>query len=112
MTERVVLAYSGGLDTSVAIGWIAERTGAEVIAVAEEEGLPIDVTSRSPYSIDQNLWGRSCETGRLEDIWNAPQDDVYAYTADPAARRDPDELVLSFAEGSPVAIDGRALSPL
>ena len=38
MTERVVLAYSGGLDTSVAIGWIAEQTGAEVIAVAVEVG--------------------------------------------------------------------------
>ena len=38
MTERVVLAYSGGLDTSVAIGWIAERTGAEVIAVAVDVG--------------------------------------------------------------------------
>ena len=38
MTERVVLAYSGGLDTSVAIGWIAEETGAEVIAVAADVG--------------------------------------------------------------------------
>jgi argininosuccinate synthase len=237
MTERVVLAYSGGLDTSVAIGWIAERTGAEVIAVAidvgqggedlaaireralacgaaaaevvdareefaagyclpalkanalymdryplvsalsrplivehlarvarehgadavahgctgkgndqvrfevglaslapevsvlapvrdsgmtrdkaitfaEEKGLPIDVTSRSPYSIDQNLWGRSCETGHLEDIWEAPHDDVWSYTADPTAPRDPDELVISFTDGAPVAIDGRPLTPL
>ena len=38
MKERVVLAYSGGLDTSVAIGWIAEETGAEVIAVAGDVG--------------------------------------------------------------------------
>ena len=38
MTKRVVLAYSGGLDTSVAIGWIAEQTGAEVIAVAMDVG--------------------------------------------------------------------------
>src|SRR5215470_9373386 len=202
MTKRVVLAYSGGLDTSVAIGWIAERTGAEVIAVAvdvgqggedmavirdralscgaaaaevvdareefaagyclpalranalymnryplvsalsrpliaghlarvapevevlapvrdsgmtrdkaiafaEEKGLPIDVTSRSPYSIDQNLWGRSCETGHLEDIWEAPHDDVWSYTEDPGVPRDPDELVIGFADGAPVAIDGR-----
>jgi argininosuccinate synthase len=237
MTKRVVLAYSGGLDTSVAIGWIAEQTGAEVIAVAidvgqggedmtaireralacgataaevvdareefsagyclpalkanalymdryplvsalsrplivghlarvareysadavahgctgkgndqvrfevglaslapevkvlapvrdsgmtrdkaiafaEEKGLPIDVTARSPYSIDQNLWGRSCETGHLEDIWEAPHDDVWSYTQDPAVPRDPDELVLSFTDGVPVAIDGRALAPL
>src|SRR5882762_930824 len=146
MKQRVVLAYSGGLDTSVAIGWIAEQTGAEVIALAVDVGqggedldtirkralacgaadaevshgctgkgndqvrfevglaslapevsvlapvrdsgmtrdkaiafaaekeLPISVTSRSPYSIDQNLWGRSCETGHLEDIWEAPHD--------------------------------------
>jgi argininosuccinate synthase len=237
MTERVVLAYSGGLDTSVAIGWIAERTGAEVIALAidvgqggedlavirdralacgasaaevvdaraefaacyclpalhsnalymnryplvsalsrplivthlarvarergadavahgctgkgndqvrfevgmaalapdvavlapvrdsgmtrdkaiafaEEKGLPINVTSRSPYSIDQNLWGRSCETGHLEDIWEAPHDDVWAYTQDPGQPREPDELVISFTDGAPVAIDGRPLSPL
>ena len=237
MTERVVLAYSGGLDTSVAIGWIAEQTGAEVIALAidvgqggedlavirdralacgasaaevvdaraefaagyclpalrsnalymnryplvsalsrplivahlarvarergadavahgctgkgndqvrfevgmaalapevavlapvrdsgmtrdkaiafaEEKGLPINVTSRSPYSIDQNLWGRSCETGHLEDIWEAPHDDVWSYTQDPGQPRQPDELVISFSDGSPIAIDGRPLSPL
>ena len=228
MTDRVVLAYSGGLDTSVAIGWLAERTGAEVVAVAvdvgqggedletirkralacgaveavvvdardefaesyclpalqanalymdryplvsalsrplivkhlveaaryhgastvshgctgkgndqvrfevgvgalapelqviapvrdyawtrekaidyaEEHGLPIDVSKRSPYSIDQNVWGRAVETGFLEDIWNAPIEDVYAYTADPAAPREPDEVVIGFEHGVPVA---------
>ncbi|MDQ1615648.1 MAG: argininosuccinate synthase [Actinomycetota bacterium] len=236
-TERVVLAYSGGLDTSVAIGWIAEQTGAEVIAVAadvgqggedldvvreralgcgavesvvldlkeeyaegyclpalkanalyldryplvsalsrpvivkhlveaaryhgattvahgctgkgndqvrfevgigalapdlqvlapvrdsgmtrdkaiafaEEKGLPIDVSKRSPYSIDQNLWGRAVETGFLEDIWNAPIEDVYSYTADPALPRDADEVVIGFLQGTPVSIDGRAVTPL
>ena len=235
--EKVVLAYSGGLDTSVAIGWVAEKTGADVIAVAVDvgqggedletirkralacgaaeaevvdaraefaagycvpalranalymnkyplvsalsrplivthlarvaaekgatmvahgctgkgndqvrfevglaslapglkvhapvrdsgmtrdkaiefamaKGLPIDVTTRSPYSIDQNVWGRSCETGHLEDIWEAPHDDVWAYTSDPSLPREPDELVLTFAAGVPVAIDGRQLTPL
>jgi argininosuccinate synthase len=237
VTGRVVLAYSGGLDTSVAIGWIAEETGAEVIAVAadvgqggedlevireralacgavesvvvdardeyatdycvpalkanalyldryplvsalsrplivkhlvaaarehgasvvahgctgkgndqvrfevgvgaiapdlsvlapvrdsgmtrdkaiafaEEKGLPIDVTRKSPYSIDQNLWGRAVETGFLEDIWNAPIEDVYSYTDDPAVPREPDEVVITFDQGVPVALDGRAVSPL
>ena len=237
MTERVVLAYSGGLDTSVAIGWIADQTGAEVIAVAadvgqggedldvireralacgavesvvvdaraeyaadycvpalkanalyldryplvsalsrplivkhlvaaarqhgatqvahgctgkgndqvrfevgvgalapdlsvlapvrdsgmtrdkaiafaEEKGLPIDVTRKSPYSIDQNLWGRSVETGFLEDIWIAPIEDVYSYTNDPAVPREPDEVVITFDRGSPVALDGRVVNPL
>jgi argininosuccinate synthase len=237
MTERIVLAYSGGLDTSVAIGWIADQTGADVIALAidvgqggedletirqralacgaaeslvadaraefaadfcmpalranalymdryplvsalsrpliaarlaavarergatmvahgctgkgndqvrfevglaslapevaviapvrdsgmtrdkaiafaAEKGLPISVTSRSPYSIDQNLWGRSCETGHLEDIWEAPHDDVYGYSSDPALPREPDEAIVSFADGTPVAIDARPLTPL
>src|ERR1035437_4796785 len=237
MTQRIVLAYSGGLDTSVAIGWIAEQTGAEVIALAidvgqggedletirqravacgaaesvvvdardefaadfcmpalranglymdryplvsalsrpliathlarvareqgaglvahgctgkgndqvrfevglaslapevavlapvrdcgmtrdksiafaAEKGLPISVTSRSPYSIDQNLWGRSCETGHLEDIWEAPHDDVYGYTEDPALPREPDDVIIGFTDCLPVSIDARLLTPL
>ncbi len=237
MKERVVLAYSGGLDTSVAIGWIHEVTGAEVIAVAadvgqggedlevirqralacgaveaevadareefaddfclpalradalymdryplvsalsrplivrhlvraavahgasvvahgctgkgndqvrfevgigalapelrciapvrdygmtrdkaiefaERTGLPIDVTKKSPYSIDQNVWGRAVETGFLEDIWNAPVEDVYAYTQDPSVPREPDEVVVTFDRGAPVALDGRPVSML
>ncbi|HEX6472318.1 MAG TPA: argininosuccinate synthase [Streptosporangiaceae bacterium] len=236
MTERVVLAYSGGLDTSVAIPYIAEETGAEVVAVAvdvgqggedlevirkralacgaveavvadareefaadfcvpalranalymdryplisalsrplivkhlaaaarqhggtavahgctgkgndqvrfeaglaalnpeldviapardfawtrdkairfaEEKGLPIDVTAKSPYSIDQNLWGRTVETGFLEDIWTAPVEDVYDYTGDPAAPRQPDEVVITFTRGVPTALDGSARTP-
>ncbi len=237
MTERVVLAYSGGLDTSVGIGWIGEQTGAEVIALAVDVGqggedldvirqralacgaveaevvdardefadgyclpalkanalymdryplissisrpvivqhlvaaahkhgattvahgctgkgndqvrfevgigalapdlrciapirdlaltrdkaieyaeansLPIDQTKKSPYSIDQNVWGRAVETGFLEDIWNAPIPDVYAYTQDPAAPRDPDEVVITFERGAPVALDGRKVTML
>ena len=237
MTERVVLAYSGGLDTSVAIGWIAEQTGAEVIALAvdvgqggedldsireraiacgaaaaevvdardefaaeycmpallanalymdryplvsalsrpvivkhlarvalesgaavvahgctgkgndqvrfeaglaalapdvtctapvrdsgmtrdkaiafaAEKGLPINVTARSPYSIDQNVWGRACETGHLEDIWNAPQPGVYGYTSDPAAGLPAEEVIISFESGLPVALNGEAKTPL
>ncbi|MHA6799916.1 argininosuccinate synthase [Bounagaea algeriensis] len=237
MTDRVVLAYSGGLDTSVAIGWIAEETGAEVIAVAadvgqggeeletirkralecgavdavvadardefaeqyclpalrtnalymdryplvsalsrplivkhladaaaqvgantvahgctgkgndqvrfevgigalapdlkviapvrdfawtrekaiawaEQHDLPIDVTKSSPYSVDQNVWGRAVETGFLEDIWNAPVEDVYSYTADPSQARDADEVVVTFDQGVPVAIDGETVTAL
>ncbi len=84
----------------------------KAIAFAEEKGLPIDVTKKSPYSIDQNLWGRAVETGFLEDIWNGPIEDVYAYTADPAVPRDADEVVITFDEGVPVAIDGRPVTML
>ncbi|MCC5581072.1 argininosuccinate synthase [Microtetraspora sp. AC03309] len=83
----------------------------KAIAFAEEKGLPIDVSKKSPYSIDQNLWGRAVETGFLEDIWNAPIEDVYDYTADPTVPREADEVVITFVKGVPVALDGRALSP-
>src|SRR5882762_9439312 len=235
MTERVVLAYSGGLDTSVAIGWIGEETGAEVVAVAvdvgqggedleeirkralacgaveavvadardeyaeqyslpalqanalymdryplvsalsrplivkhlveaakyhgasivahgctgkgddqvrfevgfaslapdlevlapvrdyawtrekaiafaEENAIPINVTKRSPFSIDQNVWGRAVETGFLEHLWNAPTKDVYDYTEDPTVNwSSPDEVIIGFEKGVPVSIDGRGV---
>lgn len=83
----------------------------KAIAFAEDKGLPIDVSAKSPYSIDQNLWGRAVETGFLEDIWNGPIEDVYDYTADPAEPREADEVVITFAAGVPVALDGRPLTP-
>jgi len=83
----------------------------KAIEYAEARGLPLDVSHKSPYSIDQNLWGRAVETGFLEDIWNAPIEDLYAYTMDPATPREPDEVVVTFAAGVPVALDGRAVTP-
>ncbi|RGC66039.1 Argininosuccinate synthase [Micromonospora sp. MW-13] len=83
----------------------------KAIAFAEEKGLPIDVSAKSPYSIDQNLWGRAVETGFLEDIWNAPVEDLYSYTSDPAEPRDADEVVITFDAGVPVAIDGETVTP-
>jgi argininosuccinate synthase len=83
----------------------------KAIALAEEKGLPIDVSHKSPYSIDQNLWGRAVETGFLEDIWNAPIEDLYSYTADPSEPRDADEVVITFEAGVPVAIDGETVTP-
>ena len=84
----------------------------KAIALAEEKGLPIEVSAKSPYSIDQNVWGRAVETGFLEDIWNAPIEDVYDYTLNPAELRDPDEVVITFDQGNPVAIDGETVTPL
>jgi argininosuccinate synthase len=84
----------------------------KAIAFAEEKGLPIDVTKKSPYSIDQNVWGRAVETGFLEDPWNAPIEDVYSYTQAPGAASAPDELVLTFTAGVPTAIDGTPVTVL
>jgi argininosuccinate synthase len=84
----------------------------KAIAFAEERGLPIDVTKKSPYSIDQNVWGRAVETGFLEDPWNAPVEDVYSYTSDPTQPRAADEVVITFTAGAPTAIDGRPVTML
>ncbi len=52
------------------------------------------------------------ETGFLEDIWNAPIEDVYSYTADPSVAREPDEVVITFEAGVPIALDGVKVSML
>jgi argininosuccinate synthase len=89
--------------------WTREKA----IAFAEENSLPINVTKKSPFSIDQNVFGRAVETGFLEDLWNAPTKDVYDYTADPTVNFEaPDELIVTFDKGVPVAIDGRPVTVL
>ena len=88
--------------------WTREKA----IQYAEDHDLPIETSKRSPYSIDQNVWGRAVETGFLEDIWNAPIEDVYAYTRDPAVPREPDEVLVRFEKGRPVAIDGHRVTML
>ncbi|WP_144715839.1 argininosuccinate synthase [Curtobacterium pusillum] len=65
-----------------------------------------------PTSTDQNVWGRSVVGGPLEDPWTAPPEDLYATTQDPTVPRDPDEVVLTFEQGIPVAIDGQRFSVL
>ncbi|MGZ5402390.1 MAG: argininosuccinate synthase [Aeromicrobium sp.] len=84
----------------------------KAIVWAEEHDLPIDVNKKSPYSIDQNVWGRAVETGFLEDIWNGPIEDLYGYTQDPATPREPDEVIITFEAGAPVAIDGKHVTML
>src|SRR5438128_12436734 len=53
------------------------------IAYALEHQIPIQVTNANPYSVDQNLWGRSVECGILEDPWAEPPEEVYGWTANP-----------------------------
>lgn len=88
--------------------WTREKA----IAFAEENGIPIEQSKSSPFSIDQNVWGRAVETGFLEDLWNAPTKDVYAYTEDPGLGQAPDEVIISFEAGVPVAIDGKKVTVL
>jgi argininosuccinate synthase len=83
------------------------------IEYAQKYGIEVPATSQSPYSTDENLWGRSIEAGVLEDPWTEPPADVYAWTKDP--RRCPDEaayLEIGFKHGVPVSIDGKVRDPL
>jgi argininosuccinate synthase len=83
------------------------------IEYAQKYGIEVPATSQSPYSTDENLWGRSIEAGVLEDPWTEPPADVYAWTKDP--RRCPDEAAyveIGFKHGVPVSIDGKVRDPL
>lgn len=84
----------------------------KAIAYAEEHGLPIKQSKKNPYSVDKNVWGRTVETGLLEDPWNAPEDDVWEYTHSPAQGLPAESVVITFTEGIPTAIDGKAVTPL
>jgi len=80
------------------------------IAYAEEHKIPISVTRASPYSVDENLWGRSIETGVLEDPWAEPPADVYQWTKPPSEAPDePAYIEIEFERGVPVALDGQRL---
>ncbi|MFC3418114.1 argininosuccinate synthase [Salinicoccus hispanicus] len=99
-----------GLDPSLKVlapvrEWTWSRE--EEIDYAKEKNIPIPVNLDSPYSIDQNLWGRSNECGVLEDPWNTPPEGAYDLTANIVdAPDEPEELVLSFNAGLPTAING------
>lgn len=85
----------------------------EEIEYARAKNIPVPVTKESPYSIDQNLWGRSIECGILEDPWQEPPRDAFLWTKDP--REAPDEpayVELEFQRGIPVGLDGRQLGPV
>ncbi len=79
------------------------------IAYAAEHGIPIQATNASPYSVDQNLWGRSVECGVLEDPWAEPPEEVYAWTTRPNGSAEPAYLEISFERGIPVALDGEEM---
>jgi len=80
------------------------------IAYAQRHGIPVPVTIDSPYSIDENLWGRSCECGALEDPWAEPPEDAYDWTVSPKdARDEPEYIEIEFEKGIPVALNGKTL---
>lgn len=84
--------------------WELSRDGE--IAYAKEKGIPIPIKDK-PYSIDQNLWGRSIECGPLDDPYAEPPEDAFEWTVDPSkAPNEPTYVTLTFKEGLPIAING------
>src|SRR3954467_14750030 len=108
--EAAVAALAPDL-TSIAPVRDLALTRDKAIIYAEEHNLPIRQSAKNPYSIDKNVWGRAVETGFLEDPWNAPIEDLYEYTQDPAEPKAADEVTITFTEGIPTAIDGIAVTP-
>lgn len=83
----------------------------EEIEYAKEKGVPIPINLDSPFSIDQNLWGRSNECGVLEDPWAAPPANAYDLTAELEDTPDqPDVIEIEFVGGVPVSLDGKKYS--
>ncbi len=82
----------------------------EEMAYAEEHGIPVPTTKESPYSVDENLWGRSIEAGPLEDPDHEPTKDVFALTISPEnAPDEPQYVEIGFEEGLPTTLDGEEL---
>jgi argininosuccinate lyase len=80
--------------------------------LAARWGIPISKEARV-YSVDENLWGRTIECGALEDPWQEAPADAFALTLDPAHAPDaPQDVVVSFEAGVPVALDGEPLDPV
>ena len=72
--------------------------------------MPVEAKIESPYSIDQNLWGRSAEAGLLEDPWDEPPAEAFAWTVDPVkAPNEPEYVEIEFGHGVPVALNGEKL---
>ena len=88
--------------------WTMSRE--EELDYAEKHGIPVPVTKKSPYSTDENLWGRSCEAGVLEDPDMEPPEDAYEWTTSPLdAPATPQYVEIGFETGGPVSLDGEAL---
>jgi argininosuccinate synthase len=85
-------------------------TREETIKYAQKYNIPVPITVSSPYSIDENLWGRSIECGALEDPWTEPPADVYGWTKSPADAPDkPAYVEIGFEQGTPVSLNGKKL---
>jgi len=108
--EVTVRALDPSLEILAPVREWEFRSREEEVAYALRHKIPISVTSKSPYSIDQNLWGVSIEAGALEDPWTEPPADSFQWLRTP--ERAPDRatsVTIDFERGVPVALNGRKL---
>ena len=105
---RFELAFKAHYPAVRVIAPLRDRiwTRDEEIEYALSRGIPVVQTAASPYSIDENLFGRAIEAGILEDPWVAPPEEPYALTVDPVGEPAPTEVVVGFEQGVPVSLDG------
>ena len=84
----------------------------DAIEYAEKNNIKITVTKKSPYSIDENFWGRSIECGVLEDPWSEPPEDIYKWTRIKKDCSESGYIEIDFEKGIPIALDGKKMSGL
>jgi len=108
--DVAVLALAPQLDViAPAREWGFTRE--ETIEYAKRYGIPVPVTVKSPYSIDENLWGKSIECGILEDPWAEPPEEVFTWTKSPQkAPNQPQYVEIGFEQGIPVSLDGKTMA--
>lgn len=111
--EASVLMLDPSLEIIAPVREWDLKTRPEEIEWAEQHGIEVPVTMASPYSIDDNLWGRAIECGVLEDPWNEPPADIYTMTTAPEEAPDtPEYIKIKFEKGLPNAINGIEMSLL
>jgi len=110
---RFELAFKANFPEVRVIAPLRDRiwTRDEEIEYALAKGIPVQATQESPFSFDENLFGRAIEAGVLEDPWNRPPDEPYALTGSPESAPAPADVVVGFERGVPVTLDGEELSP-
>jgi argininosuccinate synthase len=108
---RFELAFKANYPGVKVIAPLRDRiwTREEEVEYALARGIPVEAKRSSPFSIDENLFGRSIEAGVLEDPWTAPPEEPYKLTRSPDLAPAPCELVIGFEQGLPVSLDGDEL---
>jgi len=109
---RLELAFKALYPEANVVAPLRDRawTRDEEIEYALARGIPVAQTAASPYSIDENLFGRAIEAGVLEDPWRRPPSEPYALTSDPDTAPAPVEVLVGFERGLPVSLDGEELA--